>query len=90
LTDVSFLRLFTSAEIDARHGAASDPLPIDDWAVRADIGQDFGHYPTREAAERAAQAIALEREAELDVNLPDGRMKRTRFAKSSAARLSQQ
>jgi hypothetical protein len=32
-----------------------------DWAVRADIGQDFGHYPTREAAERVAQAIALER-----------------------------
>jgi hypothetical protein len=55
---------------------------FDDWAVRADIGQDFGHYPTREAAERVAQAIALERDAELVVNLPDGRMRRTSFAKS--------
>jgi len=38
---------------------------FDDWVVRADIGQEFGHYPTREAAERVAQAIAQEREAEL-------------------------
>jgi hypothetical protein len=28
---------------------------FDDWVVRADIGQEFGHYPTRE---RVAQAIA--------------------------------
>jgi hypothetical protein len=26
---------------------------FDDWVVRADIGQEFGHYPTREAAERS-------------------------------------
>jgi len=25
---------------------------FDDWVVRADIGQEFGHYPTREAARR--------------------------------------
>jgi len=34
---------------------------FDDWVVRADIGQEFGHYPTREAAELAAQAIARAR-----------------------------
>src|ERR1700726_5088449 len=60
---------------------------FDDWVVRADIGQEFGHYPTREAAERVAQAIAQEREAELVVHLPDGKTRRTRFAKSWAARL---
>jgi len=36
---------------------------FDDCVVRADIGQEFGHYPTREAAERVAQAIAQERES---------------------------
>ena len=36
---------------------------FDDWVVRADIGQEFGHYPTREAAELVAQAIAQERKA---------------------------
>jgi hypothetical protein len=108
LTAVNFPRFFNGAEIDARHGAVSDPLPIvaargaqataaaaihvvpddnfDDWVVRADIGQEFGHYPTREAAEQVAQAIAQEREAEL-VYLPDGKTSRTRFAKSWAARL---
>jgi hypothetical protein len=102
-------RFFNGAEIDARHGAASDPLPIvafrgaqamaaaathvvpddnfDDWVVRADIGQEFGHYPTREAAEQVAQAIAQEREAELVIHLPDGKTGRTRFTKSWAARL---
>ena len=54
---------------------------FDDWVVRADIWQEFGHYPTREAAERVAQAIAQEREAELVVHLPDGKTSRTRFAK---------
>src|ERR1700736_1819692 len=99
LTAVSFPRFFNGPEIDARHGAVSDPLPIvalrgaqamaavaihvvpddnfDDWVVRADIGQEFGHYPTREAAERVAQAIAQEREAELVVHLPDGKTSRT-------------
>jgi Uncharacterized protein conserved in bacteria (DUF2188) len=60
---------------------------FDDWVVRADIGQEFGHYPTREAAERAAQAIAQERESELVVHLPDGKTRRTHFAKSWAVRL---
>ena len=60
---------------------------FDDWVIRAGVGQEFGHYPTREAAERVAQAIAQEREAELVVHLPDGKASRTRFAKSWAARL---
>ncbi|MDR3486218.1 MAG: DUF2188 domain-containing protein [Bradyrhizobium sp.] len=46
---------------------------FDDWIVRCDIGDEFGHYPTREAAERVAEAIAQQRETELVVHLPDGR-----------------
>jgi hypothetical protein len=109
LTAVSFFRFFNNAEIDARHGAVFDPLPVialrgaqamaaaaihvvpdnnfDDWVVRADIGQEFGYYPIREAAERVAQAIAQEREVELVVHLPDGKTSRTCFTKSWAARL---
>ena len=60
---------------------------FDDWVVRAGVGQEFGHYPTREAAEQVAQAIAQEREAELVIHLPDGKTSRTRFTKSWAARL---
>ena len=60
---------------------------FDDWVVRGDTGNEYGHYPTREAAERAAQAIAQEREAELVAHLPDGKTSRTRFAKSWTARL---
>jgi hypothetical protein len=60
---------------------------FDDWVIRADTGHEFGHYPTREAAERVAQAIAQEREAELVVHLPDGKTSRTRFAKSWVVRL---
>ena len=64
---------------------------FDDWIVRADVGQEFGHCPTREAAERVAQEIAQQREAELVVHLvvhlPDEKTSRTRFAKSWAARL---
>lgn len=60
---------------------------FNDWVVRAGVGQEFGHYPTREATERVAQAIAQERKAELVVHLPDGKTSRTRFAKSWAARL---
>ena len=38
---------------------------FDDWVVRGDIGNEFGHYVTREAAELAAQAIARELETKL-------------------------
>jgi hypothetical protein len=60
---------------------------FDDWVVRGDIGHEFGHYGTREAAELAAQAIAREREAELIIHLPDGRTTRQNFAKSWVSRL---
>ena len=60
---------------------------FDDWIMRGDIGQEFGHYATREAAELAAQAIARERGAELVVHLPDGRMSRKSFAKGWLAGL---
>jgi hypothetical protein len=46
---------------------------FDDWLVRDDNGHEFGHYPTREAAELVAQAIARKRGDELVVHLPDGR-----------------
>lgn len=31
---------------------------FDDWVVRDHDGHEFGHYPTREVAEPAAEAIA--------------------------------
>jgi hypothetical protein len=60
---------------------------FDDWVVRGDIGDEYGHYATREAAELAAQAIARAREAELIIHLPDGRTTRKSFKKGWAARL---
>jgi hypothetical protein len=60
---------------------------FDDWVVRGDVGQEFGHYPTREAAELVAQQLAREREADLVVDLPDGRTSRTSSKKGWAARL---
>jgi hypothetical protein len=49
---------------------------FDDWVVRDDNGHEFGHYPTREAAELVVQAIARKRGDELVVHLPDGRTSR--------------
>jgi len=60
---------------------------FDDWVVRDDNGHEFGHYPTREAAELVVQAIARKRGDELVVHLPDGRTSRQSFAKGWLARL---
>jgi hypothetical protein len=60
---------------------------FDDWIVRDDNGHEFGHYPTREAAEQLAEPIARTREGELVIHLPDGRTSRKNFAKGWAARL---
>jgi len=60
---------------------------FDDWVVRGDIGQEFGHYPTREEAEHVAQAIAQQRESELVIHLPDGRTSRRTFKKGWLTRL---
>jgi hypothetical protein len=60
---------------------------FDDWVVRDHDGHEFGHSPTREVAEPAAEAIARERGDELVVHLPDGRTSRKNFAKGWAARL---
>jgi hypothetical protein len=60
---------------------------FDDWVMRGDIGQEFGHFPTREEAELAAEPVAREREAELIVHLPDGRTSRKSFRKGWATRL---
>jgi len=54
---------------------------FDDWVVRDDNGHEFGHYPTREAAELVVQAIARKRGDELVVHLPDGRTSREIFTK---------
>jgi uncharacterized protein DUF2188 len=59
---------------------------FDDWVVRDDNGHEFGHYPTREAAELVAQPIARKRGGELVVHFPDGRTSRKSFAKGWAAR----
>ncbi|MGZ5873933.1 MAG: DUF2188 domain-containing protein [Bradyrhizobium sp.] len=60
---------------------------FEDWIVRGDVGQAIGHFPTREEAEQVAEAIAREREAELVVDLPDGRTSRKSFKKGWVARL---
>ncbi|MDB5610174.1 MAG: hypothetical protein JWP25_7074 [Bradyrhizobium sp.] len=60
---------------------------FDDWVVRGDIGQEFGHFPTREEAELAAEPLARARDAELIVHLPDGRTTRKSFKKGWTARL---
>jgi len=54
---------------------------FDDWVVRGDVGNEFGHYPTREAAEQVVQAIARKRGDELVVHLPDGITSRKIFTK---------
>ena len=54
---------------------------FDDSGVRADIGQEFGHCPTREAAEWVAHEIAQQREAELVVHLPDEKNEPNPFCK---------
>jgi len=60
---------------------------FDDWVVRGDIGNEFGHYGTREAAELAAQAMAREFGTDVVVHLPDGRTSSQKFAKGWVSRL---
>jgi hypothetical protein len=60
---------------------------FEDWVVRADSGNEFGHYSTREAAELVAQAIAREFGTDLVIHLPDGRTSRQEFAKGWLSRL---
>ncbi len=47
---------------------------FDDWIVQDEDGREIGHFPTREAAEMATNAIARERGAKIVVRLPDGRV----------------
>ena len=46
---------------------------FDDWIVRDDGGRELGHYPTREAAELAAEAFMRDRGGALVIHFPDGR-----------------
>jgi Uncharacterized protein conserved in bacteria (DUF2188) len=80
----------THLESQAMPAGAIHVVPdssFDDWIIRADIGGDLGHYPTREEAERVAQAIARRCQTELVIHLPDGRTTRQSFAKGWLARL---
>ena len=61
---------------------------FEDWVVRDDNGDEFGHYATREAAELVAQAIARKCGDELVVHLPDGRMSRKSFAKGVGGQIA--
>jgi hypothetical protein len=77
-------------ELKAMAAAAIHVVPDDsfeDWVVRDDNGDEFGHYATREAAELVAQAIARKCGDELVVHLPDGRMSRKSFTTGWMARL---
>lgn len=67
------------------HVAPDDAF--DDWIVRTDDGRDLGHYPTRESAELAGQAIARRRGDTLVIHLPDGRSQRESFARGWLSRL---
>jgi len=70
---------------DAIHVVPDDSF--DDWVVRTEVGNELGHYSTREAAELAAQAIARDRNVELIVHLPDGKTISRNFVKGWATRL---
>jgi hypothetical protein len=59
---------------------------FDDWVMRDDKGHALGHFATRESAERAAEALACQREADLVIHLPDGRTSRKSFARGLLAR----
>jgi hypothetical protein len=58
---------------------------FDDWVVR-DGNCELGHYPTREAAEQIAEAVAQRRGDDLVVHLPDGTTSRKSFARGWTAR----
>ena len=60
---------------------------FDHWIVRDVDGRELCHYPTREAAELVAQALARERRSELIIRLPDGRTMRKSFARNCVARV---
>ena len=77
-------------ELKAMGSAAIHVVPddsFDDWVVRSDNGEVFGHYATREGAELVAQAIARKYGDEFVVHLPDGRTTRKNFARGWMARL---
>ena len=52
---------------------------FDDWIVRGDDGRELGHFPTREAAELAAEAFMRDRGGVLVIHLPDGRCEQGTF-----------
>jgi hypothetical protein len=62
---------------------------FDDWIVRGEGGREFGHYPTREAAELVAQAITRKLGGKLVIELPDGRRQCKSFARTPLGRLLQ-
>jgi hypothetical protein len=52
---------------------------FDDWVARDDSGYELDHYPTRESAELAGQAIARKLRGQFIVYLPAEQTGRTNF-----------
>ena len=46
----------------------------EDWIVRADGGREFGHYPSRQAAEAVGRKLARRDRGELLVHDASGRV----------------
>ncbi len=63
---------FTPMAAITLHIAPDDNF--DDWVVHDGDGRELGHYPTREAAELATQAVVRKRGGELVVHFADGRV----------------
>jgi hypothetical protein len=59
---------------------------FDDWIVCEDGRPELGHFPTREAAELAAQNLVRKRGGALVIHLPDGRHESKRVEKGWLAR----
>jgi Uncharacterized protein conserved in bacteria (DUF2188) len=58
-----------------------------DWVVREEGGREFGHYPTRQAAETVGYKLARKRGVELVVHGASGKVRRTRPRKGWVSRL---
>jgi hypothetical protein len=62
------------------HVAPDDTF--DDWVIRDEAGRVLGHFPTREAAELAAEPVARAGGNDLVIHLPDGRSEHKNLGKS--------
>jgi len=63
------------------------PKASDDWIVNEEGGREFGHYRTRNEAERVGRMIAHKRRTELVVQDQNGNLQRARVRAGLFARL---